>query len=61
MGRIKTQLVKRTTLQLFKEHSDKFNTDYKGNKEQVANLIKFNSKKLKNIIAGYITRLKKNE
>lgn len=42
-----------------KLHSDKFTESYEGNKEVVNNLILTPSKKLKNTITGYVTRLVK--
>jgi len=61
MGRIKTKLTKRVGLKLYKSHSDDFSTDFVQNKKQVNNLLEINSKKLRNIIAGYITRVKKTD
>jgi len=40
-------------------HRDKFTDRFKTNREILNRLILAESKKLKNIIAGYITRLKK--
>jgi len=40
-------------------HRDKFTEDFEKNREILNGLIITQSKKLKNIIAGYITRLKK--
>jgi small subunit ribosomal protein S17e len=60
MGRIKTQLVKRTTLTLYKEHKDKFKKDFTENKSIVEEYVEFPSKKIKNTVAGYITRLVKS-
>lgn len=61
MGRIKTRLVKSVTQQLMDEHKDSFSTDYTKNKEKVSELVDVKSKKLRNIIAGYTTRLMKAE
>ena len=61
MGRIKTKLIKRVTLSLFKQHKDEFKPEFKENKEKVAQLTDVSSKKIKNIIAGYITRLVKQK
>lgn len=57
MGRIKTKLMKRVTLKLFKEHKEEFKNDFNENKGIVQQHADIPSKKLKNIIAGYITRL----
>jgi len=59
MGRIKTRLVKAVTQQLLEEHKDSFNTDYEDNKIRVVELTDIKSKKLRNIIAGYVTRMVK--
>ncbi len=61
MGRIKTTLIKRKTKELFKLHGDKFTTDFEQNKQLAAQHIVVSSKKLRNVIAGYMTRLKRQE
>ena len=57
MGRIKTKLVKRITHDLVSKHRDKFTTSYIENKIALNLLINYDSKKIRNMIAGYITRL----
>ncbi|MBN2457684.1 30S ribosomal protein S17e [Candidatus Woesearchaeota archaeon] len=59
MGRIKTQLIKRTTLKLYDEHKEDFKKDYSENKQIISELAMIPSKKMKNVISGYITRLMK--
>ena len=59
MGRIKTTFVKRKTKELLGKHGDKFTTDFTKNKELTGQYAKVESKKLRNIVAGYMTRLKK--
>lgn len=61
MGRIKTKLIKRVTLKLVKEHRDQFKEDFETNKELVEKFAEIPSKKLRNIIAGYVTRLMKEK
>lgn len=61
MGRIKTQQIKRVTQKLFKKYSDEFTTDFEENKEVVDRRVDTPSKKLRNIVAGYATRLKQAE
>lgn len=61
MGRIKTALIKRKTKELLKMHGDKFTMDFSQNKQIANQYLKVNSKKLRNIVAGYMTRLKKKE
>ncbi|MBW2982617.1 30S ribosomal protein S17e [Candidatus Woesearchaeota archaeon] len=57
MGRIKTQLIKRISNKLFTEHRNELKKDFKENKEAVAKLAVIPSKKIRNVIAGYVTRL----
>lgn len=59
MGRIKTTLTKRTTHELMRLHGSEFTDDFEKNKEIVNKLISTPSKKLRNVIAGYTTRLVK--
>ncbi len=59
MGRIKTALIKRTTNELFKEHAQEFKEDFEENKKIVERFADIKSKKIRNIVAGYVTRLKK--
>tara|TARA_Y100000310_G_C20689201_1_gene821104 strand:- start:2602 stop:2796 length:195 start_codon:yes stop_codon:yes gene_type:complete len=61
MGRIKTQLIKRTTNKLLATNRDKFTKDFEQNKESVQQLLTHANKKMRNIIAGYATRLVRNE
>jgi len=61
MGRIKTQLVKRTTLALYRDNKDDFKKNFKENKQLVEELADFPSKKIRNVVAGYITRMKKTD
>ena len=59
MGRIKTTLIKRTAKKLFEDHKEEFQKDFDKNKKIVEDFAKISSKKLRNVIAGYVTRLKK--
>jgi small subunit ribosomal protein S17e len=61
MGRIKTTPVKRVTKAIFDKYSDEFTDDYTENKKVVQSHATFYSKKLRNIVSGYVTRLKKTE
>lgn len=61
MGRIKTTFIKRKTKELHKTHGDKFTADFEQNKKLTTQHAKMTSKKLRNIVAGYMTRLKKQE
>ena len=59
MGRIKTMLIKRKTKEIMAEHEDKLTEDFEKNKEIVSKVAHIPSKKMRNVIAGYATRLKK--
>ena len=61
MGRIKTKLIKRITLELVERHRSEFKKDFEENKELVKEYAEIPSKKLRNIIAGYVTRLVKEK
>lgn len=61
MGRIKTTYLKRKTKELLALHGDKFTPDFTENKKLTTQLTQLSSKKLRNVIAGYLTRLKKKE
>ncbi|GIU69698.1 MAG: 30S ribosomal protein S17e [Candidatus Woesearchaeota archaeon] len=61
MGRIKTQLIKRTTEEIMSKDHDAFTTDFNENKQILSTKLNIRSKKIRNVIAGYITRLKKKE
>ena len=58
MGRIKSKLVKRTSIALLREPNN-FNGEFENNKELLKGLTP--SKKVRNQIAGYIVRKKKAE
>lgn len=59
MGRIKTQLIKRTTEDIVNKDSEAFTTDFNSNKKILDSKLNISSKKMRNVIAGYVTRLKK--
>ncbi len=61
MGRIKTQAVKRITRKLIAEHKEEFKDTFDENKKAVSRLADVPSRKLRNTIAGYITRLVKEK
>jgi ribosomal protein S17E len=58
MGRVKSALIKRTARSLLKEQN-KFEVGFDKNKSLLANSMP--SKRLRNRIAGYVTRIKQNE
>lgn len=60
MGRIKTLQVKRTTRKIMEFHGDILTDDFEKNKLIVDEIAEISSKKLRNVIAGYLTRIKRN-
>lgn len=59
MGRIKTQLIKRLTMDVIKDSKERCTTQFEDNKKIVAELLGDASKKMRNSVAGYVTRLMK--
>jgi len=57
MGRIKTTLVKRSSNAIFKMHKDELKDNFEENKGLIGKFLDVKSKKFRNVIAGYITRL----
>lgn len=58
MGRIKSTMVKRTAKQLVDANPEIFNEDFENNKKALGNTMP--SKGIRNRIAGYISRIKRN-
>lgn len=61
MGRIKTQLVKRITRQLIKVHGEVLKDNFDDNKALVSKFTTIQSKKIRNTVAGYVTRIIKSK
>lgn len=61
MGRIKTTLIKRTANKLFREDPSRFKKNFEENKLIVDESVHTESKKFRNILAGYLTRLAKKQ
>ena len=59
MGRIKTTFIKTIARELFEKNADKFSEDFGNNKKEVDKLAYIKSKKQRNIVAGYLTSLKR--
>ncbi|MFX1539744.1 MAG: 30S ribosomal protein S17e [Promethearchaeota archaeon] len=57
MGKVRTVLVKRLSRELVERYLDSFTTDFDQNKAVVDELLTNTTKRLRNRIAGYITRL----
>jgi small subunit ribosomal protein S17e len=61
MGNIRTSHVKRISRELIETHQGKFTTDFDENKRLVQEFSTVSTKHLRNKIAGYITRLVRND
>ncbi len=57
MGKVRIGLVKRTARKLIETYPELFTEDFEHNKKVVSSLIETSSKRLRNQIAGYVTRL----
>ncbi len=60
MGRVRPTYIKRLAKDLVESDPERFSEDFDENKEELKDLKEFNSKKLRNRVAGYIVRVKKN-
>ena len=56
MGRIKIKAIKNLANELIEEFGDKFSTDFEKNKSALNEIKDIESKKTRNMLAGYITR-----
>ena len=61
MGRIKQSSLKRTANELMKNYGEEFTPEFETNKAKVQEHCDVKSKKTRNRIAGYISRLIKQE
>ena len=57
MGNVRTEKVKRIARELLRRYPDRFTADYEQNKKVLMTLVNLPSKKLRNMIAGYVTGL----
>ncbi len=57
IGRIKTIGIKRVSKKLVREHLEEFSEDFNKNKEVLKRYIVTKSPKMRNMIAGYASRL----
>ncbi len=58
MGKVRIAAVKKTARELITRYPDKFTTDYEANKKTLESLVDAKTKRLRNRIVGYVTRLK---
>ena len=61
MGNIRTSFVKRTSKELIETYEGTFTTDFEENKKLVEEYTSVSTKHLRNKIAGYVTRLVRNQ
>lgn len=61
MGKVRTEMVKRISLELLNRYKKSLSTEFEQNKQFLNEIELDVSKKLRNRIAGYITRLVKIE
>ncbi len=58
MGKVRIAAVKKVARELVARYPDKFSTDYESNKKVLADLVDAKTKRLRNRVVGYVTRLK---
>lgn len=58
LGKVRTDTVKRISRELLRRFPDRFTGDFESDKQVVNDVVITPSKRLRNRIAGYITRLK---
>jgi small subunit ribosomal protein S17e len=61
MGKVRTEMVKRISLELLDRYEKSFSKEFEQNKQFLNEIELDVSKKLRNRIAGYVTRLVKIE
>jgi len=55
MGRIKNTMIKTFGDEIIKKNPNIFSDDFAKNKELLKKILNINSKKIRNVLAGYIT------
>lgn len=58
MGKVRIAAVKKVARELVERYPDKLTTDYEANKKVLADLVDAKTKRLRNRVVGYVTRLK---
>jgi len=57
LGKVRPERVKKIAKELLKRYPDRFTADFENNKKLLETVSKISSVRLRNRIAGYITRL----
>ena len=60
MGRVRQTYIKRLAKDLVAADEERFSDDFEENKQELKDMDEFNSKKLRNRVAGYIVRVVQN-
>jgi len=61
MGRVRPHFIKRLSRDMVDKHGDKFGEDFEENKEILKEMDVYDSRKLRNRVAGYIVRVVQNK
>lgn len=56
MGNIRPTYIKRVAIELLKQYPNEFTADYENNKKKVSELTDVQYSRMRNRIAGYVTR-----
>jgi len=55
MGRVKTTATRALADRILRDHGKRFTEDFEQNKQTLGDVKKIKSKKVRNVVAGYIT------
>ena len=56
MGRVKSVSVKTLGDDIIREHTKELTADFEGNKKALSGIMDIKSKRIRNVLAGYITK-----
>lgn len=57
MGKVRSSLIKRTAKRTLSKYPERFSKDFEHNKKAVSDVLIFPSKRMRNMVAGYLTSL----
>ncbi|MDY6770382.1 MAG: 30S ribosomal protein S17e [Candidatus Nanohaloarchaea archaeon] len=61
MGRVRPTYIKRLAKQLVENEEDRFSEEFEHNKDELKEMEQFESRKVRNRVAGYIVRVLENK
>lgn len=61
MGKVRSTLIKRTAEKMLIKYPERFKADFEHNKKAISELLELPSKRMRNMVAGYLTTLFKQE